>query len=146
MSNVIYDELVHLSLGWYVYVAELGHHWFRQRLVACSLLSHYPNQGWLLIKHSLASKVRWQKVSTLMKLYQIDEIVLRFVVCKVSSILSNGRWVKYVVLTENRTQVQKVSMYFHASLIQWILDKMKIVEWLSWQISSVACWYLPSSL
>ena len=73
VSNVIEDELVHLSLGRYVYVAELGHHWIRQRLVAYSLPSHYPNQGWLHIKHSLGSKIRWQKVS---KLRQIYEIVL----------------------------------------------------------------------
>ena len=39
--------------------------------------------------------------------YPIDEIVRKFVICKVSAILSNGRWVKCVVFTEKRTKVKK---------------------------------------
>ena len=66
----------------------------------------------------------------------------RFDICRVSTILSNGGWVKMrSIYRKNRTKIHnKISMYFHASSIQWILDEMKIVLWLSWQISSVTCW------
>ena len=33
-----------------VCVNELGHHWFRRWLVACSVPSHYLNQCWLIVK------------------------------------------------------------------------------------------------
>ena len=102
VSNVIWDELVHLSLGRYVYVAELGHHWIRQRLVAYSLPSQYPNQGWLLIKHFLGSKIRWQKVSKLRQIYQIDEIVLDLTSAKFPPFCQMEDESKCVVITEKQ--------------------------------------------
>ena len=47
----------HLSRVTYICVSELGHHWFRQWLVAYSTPRHYLNQWWHLVNWIIGNKV-----------------------------------------------------------------------------------------
>ena len=52
--------LTHLPLVPYICVSELGQHWFRSCLVACSAPSHYPIQCWVIVNSTLRSKLQWK--------------------------------------------------------------------------------------
>ena len=43
----------------HICISEVGHHWFRQWLVACSAPSHCLNQCWLIINWALRNKLHW---------------------------------------------------------------------------------------
>ena len=51
--------LTHPLLEPHICVSELGQHWFRQCLVACSVPSHYPNQCWLIVNWTFRNKLQW---------------------------------------------------------------------------------------
>ena len=55
-----WNVLTHLyQLLPHICVSELGHHWFRQWLVVCSVPSHYLNQNWLIVNWTLGNKFQW---------------------------------------------------------------------------------------
>ena len=51
--------LTHLPLVPHICVNELGHHWFRQWLVACSVPSHCLNQCWLIVNWTPGNIFQW---------------------------------------------------------------------------------------
>ena len=57
----------------------------------------------------------------------------KFVICKVSAILSKEIWAKCV---------QKTKQWHVRVFNTIIVDEIKMVHWLRWQISSVTCWYI----
>ena len=57
LGNV--HDLTHLPPMPHICVSELGHHWFRWWLVACSALSHYLNQCWFTANWTLENKFQW---------------------------------------------------------------------------------------
>ena len=76
----------------HICVGELGQHWFRQWLVACSAPSHYWNQCWLIVNWTLWNKLLWN-LNRNTKPF-IHENAFENVVCKMAAILSWGRWIK----------------------------------------------------
>ena len=78
------------NLPWvlHICISELGQHWFRQWLVACSAPSHYLNQCSLIVNWTLRNKLRWNWNKN-MKLF-IYKNVFKNVVCKMAAILSMG--------------------------------------------------------
>ena len=66
----------------------------------------------------------------LMKLYSY-----KFVNCNVSAILSKEIWAKCVQKTK---QWHVLARVFNTIIV----DEIKMVHWLRWQISSVTCWYI----
>ena len=72
--------LSHWGRVTHICVVELGHHWFRQWLVACSALSHYLNQCWNIVNWTFRNKLQWN---------------FNHVVCKMASILSRPQWVNH---------------------------------------------------
>ena len=75
----------------HICVGELGQHWFRQWLVACSAPSHYLNQYWLVVNLTLGNQSQWNS-SPNTKLF-IYEKAFEHVVCDMEAVLSMGRWV-----------------------------------------------------
>ena len=51
--------LTHLPLVPHICINKLGHHWFRQWLVACPAPSHYWNQCWLIVIWIPGNKFHW---------------------------------------------------------------------------------------
>ena len=86
-SVFIIATLTHLSLSPHICVSELGQHWHRQWLAACSAPSHYLNQCWFELKWTLRKfeSNTW---------HFIHENALDNVVCEMVAILSRRRWVK----------------------------------------------------
>ena len=84
--------LTHWGRVTHICVVELGHHWFRQWLVACSAPSHYLNQCWNIVNWTFRNKLQWifYRNSNIF----IQEIAFENVVCNVASILSRPQWVK----------------------------------------------------
>ena len=86
--------LTHWGRVTHICVVELGHHWFRQWLVACSAPSHYLNQCWNvvdIVNCTFTNKLQWffYRDSNIF----IQEIVFENAVCKMASILSRPQWV-----------------------------------------------------
>ena len=84
--------LTHLPQVPHICDSELGQHWFRQWLVACSAPSHYLNQCWLIVNWTLRNKLQWN-LNQNTKLF-IYENAFENAVCEMAAILSRGRWVK----------------------------------------------------
>ena len=59
---VLKYALTHLSLVPHICVGEVGHHWFRQWLVACSAPSHYLNQCWLIVNWTPGNTSQWNLI------------------------------------------------------------------------------------
>ena len=61
MANLSFQclGLTHLALVTHICVSELGHHWFRQQLVACSVPNHYLNQCWFIVNWTPGNKFQW---------------------------------------------------------------------------------------
>ena len=72
----------------HICISELGQHWFRYWLVACSVPSHYLNQNWLIVNWTLRNKLQWNSNQNT-KLF-IHENAFENVVCKMAAILSRG--------------------------------------------------------
>ena len=77
----------------HICVVELGHHWFRYWLVACSAPSHYLNQCWNSVNWTFRNKLQWNfnRISNIF----IQEIAFESFVCKMASILSQPQWVNW---------------------------------------------------
>ena len=43
----------------HICVSKIGHYWFRQSLVTCSVPRHYQNQWWIIINWTLRNKLHW---------------------------------------------------------------------------------------
>ena len=54
-----FESLTHLPLVPHICVNDLGHHWFRKWLVACSASSHYLNQCWLIVNWAPGNIFQW---------------------------------------------------------------------------------------
>ena len=80
-----------LTLEPHLYVNELGHHWSRLWLVACSAPTYYLNQCWLIVNCLLRNKIRWNS-NQHTKLF-IHKNSFKSVVCEMAVILSRRRWV-----------------------------------------------------
>ena len=79
----------HLTLGGRATsygVNEVGHHWFRQWLVACSSPSNYLDQCWLIVNGTLKTNFNELKKNQIIKVsYQVT--VCENVVCEILAIL-----------------------------------------------------------
>ena len=84
----------HLPLVPHICVSELGQHWFRWWLVACSAPSHYPNQCSLIVNWTLRNKLHWNSNRNCNIL--IDRNAFENAVCKMATILSRGIWVNII--------------------------------------------------
>ena len=85
--------VIHLPLVPHICICELGQHWFRWWLVACSAPSHYLNQCWLIVNWTLRHNFQWN-VNQNTKLI-IHENAFENIVCEMTAILSRGRWVNW---------------------------------------------------
>ena len=79
----------------HVFVSKLGHHWFRQWLVAWSAPSHYMNQCWGIVNWTLGNKLQWNFNQNI-KLF-IHENVSENIVCEMAAILFRWRWVNWAI-------------------------------------------------
>ena len=64
-SMVFYNEILWYALRLsdaYICICKLHHHWFREWLVAYSVLSHYLNQNLSIVNWSLGNKFQWNFV------------------------------------------------------------------------------------
>ena len=59
ITQCINTALTYLPLVPHICVGSLGHHWFRQWLVACSTPSHYVNQCWLIANWTPRNEFQW---------------------------------------------------------------------------------------
>ena len=82
----------HLPLVPYICDSELGQHWFRYWLVACSAPTHYLNQCWRVVNWTLGNKLQWNSNRNCNIV--IQENTFENVVCEMAAIMSRGRWVK----------------------------------------------------
>ena len=80
-------QLPHLPLVPHICINELGQHWFRWWLVACSAPSHYLNRCWLIANWPPGRNSYWKEMN------------LKLSSANVAAILSTGRWVDRHVLT-----------------------------------------------
>ena len=74
----------------YMCVSELGQHWFRQRLGACSAPSLCLNHCWLIVKTN-------QRILNLNTGIFIQENTFEQIVCKIAGILSKLPVIKYLL-------------------------------------------------
>ena len=72
----------------HVCVREIGHHWFRKRLVACSTPSHYLNQCWRIFNWTPRYKIQWH-FSRNSNIF-IQENAFEKVVCEMVAIFSQA--------------------------------------------------------
>ena len=72
-------------------VSELGHHWFRFWLVACSAPSHYLNQCWFIVDWTPGNKFQWNLHGIIS--FSFKKMHLKNRLPKMVAILSRWRWV-----------------------------------------------------
>ena len=77
-------------------VTEIGHHWFRWRLVACSASSHYQDQWWLLIDHTRENRFRW-KIDQNQPIF-IDKNALQLIVSFITFSSRKRRVKRFIIL------------------------------------------------
>ena len=78
----------------HIRVVELGHHWFRLGLVACSAPSHYLNQCWDIVNWTPRNKLQWNFNRN--SYIFIQENRFENVVWKMAAILARPQCVKFV--------------------------------------------------
>ena len=76
----------------HICISDLGQHWFRLWLVACSAPSHDLNQCWLIVNWTLRNKLQWNLNRN--SIIFIQEIAFECVVCEMAAILSRPQCVK----------------------------------------------------
>ena len=74
-------------------VSELGQHWFRYWLVACSASSHCLNKCCLIVNWTLRNKPQWNKNQNTKVFIPVN--AFENVVCEMAAIFSRERWVKW---------------------------------------------------
>ena len=84
--------LTHLPLVPHICVSELGHHWFRYWLVACSVSSHYLNRCWHSVNWTLGNKFQWN--CNRIVSFSFKKTHMKMSSAKMAAILSRERWVK----------------------------------------------------
>ena len=95
-------HLIHLPVVLHTCIGELGQHWFRWRLAACLVPSHYQNQCWLFVNWTLRNKRQWN--SNQNTKFFIDENTFEKAVCKMVVILFRGKWV-------NKDRILQVQLF-----------------------------------
>ena len=85
--------LTHWGRVTHICVSKLGHHWFRQWLVAWPAPSHYLNQCWNIINWILGNKFQWNLNRN--SYIFIQENAFENVVWEMAAILSRPQCVKY---------------------------------------------------
>ena len=81
----------------HICVVELGHHWFRYWIVACSALSHYLNQCWNIVNWTSRNKLQW-KFNRNSNIF-IHENTFENVGCETAAILSRPQCVAELFLS-----------------------------------------------
>ena len=114
-TYILHMLLTHLSLVPHICITELGRHWFREWLVACSAPSHYLNQHWVIVNLTPRNKLQWN-FNQNTKLF-IHENASKNIVCKMAAILSWGRWVKQIVLCLNASIHWKAKIVMISNLL-----------------------------
>ena len=113
--------LTHWSRVTHICISKVGHNWFRQWLVACSVPSHYLNQCWNIINLTLKIKiqlnVKWNSYII------IQENAFENVICKMAAILSRPRRVKW--------RQEKLPPGGHAPFLTWLMasSRVSITSW-----------------
>ena len=115
----------HFPLMPHIFLSELGQHWFRKWLVACSAPNHYLNQCCLIVNWTLRNKFQWNfnKNSEVF----IHENSLENVICKMVNILSRGRWVinnSDLILINNQNDVLRFEA--HLSVVCLKLSNLSV--------------------
>ena len=81
-------------------VGVLGHHWFRQWLVACSAPSQYRNQCWLIVNWTAGNKIRWN-MNRIVFIF-IQEDLFENVACQIGGHIVQGGMSKWGCLISKR--------------------------------------------
>ena len=90
-----HNVLTYLSLVPYMCVGELGQHWLRWWLVACSAPIHYLNQWWLVVNWTTRNKFPWnlrQNSNIFIQEHAFENV------CQMAAILSRKRWVNTLMI------------------------------------------------
>ena len=88
--------LTHWGRVKHICISNLGYHWFRLWLVACSAPSHYLNRCWHIVDWTFGSKFQWNFYQHL-NIF-IQENAFEDVVCEITDIFSWPRCVKSLEL------------------------------------------------
>ena len=98
----------------HICISESGQHWFRQRLVAYSVPSHYLNQCWKIVNWTLRNKIQWNLNRN--SYVFIQENASENIVCEMAAILSRGRWVNTLYQSSARFGIINPTNVIHATL------------------------------
>ena len=101
--------LAHRGQVTHIYVMNLGHHWFRSCIVACSALSHYLNQCCIIFH--LASGSKFQSIRIKIRRCLFEQINL-----KVSSAACRPFCLHLNVLSTKKQNTGSVCVFW----MQWI--------------------------
>ena len=114
----------------HICVGELGQHWFRWWLVACSTPSLYLTKCWFIVKCTLRNKRQWN--SNRNTIFFIHVFAFKNLVCEMAAIMSRGRWVKTLIteILQNRKSLRKWNTHL---LHQWSIVNFGryLLFWLS---------------
>ena len=84
------NMLTHFPIARHICVGELGQHWFRLWLAACSAPSHYLKQCWLIVNWTIGNTLQ-RHSNWNVKLF-IHGNAFKNQVCEMAAILSRERW------------------------------------------------------
>ena len=92
-----------------IHVNDLGTHWLRQSLVACSAPSHYLNQFWYIINWTIRDTFQWkfnQCTKTLIKKMHLKMALAKF---PPFCLRDNGLWLPKLMLSSTRSNPESLS-------------------------------------
>ena len=118
--------LTHFTLVPYICDNEMGRHWFRQWLAACSASGHYLNQYWLIVKSTLKKKLQWH-LNQNTKLF-LHENAFENVVREMAAILSRKRGVNKVPVANGPEgkETQTHTLYLNTLYLALCTKQLKI--------------------
>ena len=90
-GHSISRNLTHLLLVLHMCINKSGQYWFRSWLVAYLAPGHYLNERWVIVNWTLRNKFQWN-FNQNTEIF-IHENASENIICKMSAILSRGRWV-----------------------------------------------------
>ena len=102
-------RLTHLSLVTHICISELGQHWFKYWLVACSAPSHYLNQWRLIVNWTLRNKFQWISIQNTK--FLLMEMHLKMCNNAMLCMLSDGRCIIHSMHGQNSFHEINIRMY-----------------------------------
>ena len=94
--------IIYINPLTHICVCELAHHWFRQRLDACSAPIHHLNQSWLIDNWTSRNNIQLLLSQDTPMFY--CEMAFENIVCKMGTILFClcGNWILHAMLLVSR--------------------------------------------